>query len=159
MPTVAYVQGAEKMLTIVRLVDGGIIVHFADDREGFIPLGELNIASPPRDVSLPNPYTVQVHLTNGCIEEVPWDFARHFAEKGYRERSERVAVQGRWHLGDRVRKLRTEAGLSQEDLAAKSGLLGVTIDRIEAGALSPHFEVLEAMAEGLGLPKEKLLLD
>ncbi|OGF56425.1 MAG: hypothetical protein A2Z21_00035 [Candidatus Fraserbacteria bacterium RBG_16_55_9] len=159
MPTVVYVKGGEKMLTRVLLTDQGIIVHFADDREGLIPFGTLKLETSPESVTLPNPYTLQIHLANGHTEEIPWDFARHFADDRYHERSEKIATRGRLRLGQRLRQLREEGQLTQEALAERSGVGRVTIARIESGQQSPRYETLVSLAKGLQLSVERLLLD
>ncbi|HID57335.1 TPA: XRE family transcriptional regulator [Candidatus Poribacteria bacterium] len=146
------------MLTRVELSPQGILVHFADDREGLIPLKVLKLSSPPEQVSLPDPYTFHLHLANGDVKEFPWDYARHFADEGYRERSEQAAARGRRLLGKRLQRLRRQAGLSQEELAERAGISRVTIARIETGEQSPRYETLIALAKGLGSSLDQLLL-
>jgi len=53
-------------------------------------------------------------------------------------------------LGEQVVQARSEAGLTQEELAAKSGIRQETISRIERGNASPSLRTLEALASALG---------
>ncbi|MCR4404705.1 MAG: helix-turn-helix domain-containing protein [Candidatus Acetothermia bacterium] len=156
---ITYVKDAERMITRARLTRQGIFVRFADDQEGLIPLEELELGAEPREIQLPSPYLLEVHLKDGRREELPWDYMRAFVDPGYRARAQEEGRRGRQLLGERLKRLRGEAGLSQEALAAKSGLSRVTIARLEAGEQDPHYETLLALARGLGLPLERLLVD
>lgn len=55
-------------------------------------------------------------------------------------------------VGGRVRAARTEANLTQEELAARSGLPQSHISRIENGRLSPSRTTLEKVAGAVGKP-------
>jgi transcriptional regulator with XRE-family HTH domain len=58
------------------------------------------------------------------------------------------------------RNLRTaldKRGISQRDLAARSGVNHVHICRILAGKHVPSLNICEALARGMELPPEKLL--
>ncbi len=159
MATATYVQGAERMLTRVELTASGIWVRFADDQAGEIPLAGLKLKEELRRVKLPNPYVIELHLEGGQVKEIPWDYARHYADANYRRRSEEASMRGRKHLGERLQRFRREAGLSQEELAKKSGVGRVTIVRIESGDQSPRYETLVALSKGLNVPIARLLLD
>jgi DNA-binding XRE family transcriptional regulator len=65
------------------------------------------------------------------------------------QRTEKVA---KWsaYAGKRVRELRKEAGVTQEQLAEKSGLPQPHISRIENGEVSPTRFTLEKIAKALG---------
>jgi len=119
----------------------------------------LQLPCPPKEVSLLDPYLFRLHLANGDIKEIPWDYARHFADKGYREQTEQSAAHGRRLLSKRLQWLRREAGLSQEELAERAGISRVTIARIEAGEQSPRYETLVRLAKSLQIPLERLLID
>ena len=60
-------------------------------------------------------------------------------------------------IGDRIRKLRTEQKLSQEELAFASELHSAYIGNIERGEKCPTVETLYKIAKGLKLPLYKLL--
>jgi transcriptional regulator with XRE-family HTH domain len=53
-------------------------------------------------------------------------------------------------LGDRVRRRREELGMSQQDLAEKTGILQTLISRLERGVnTNPHTDVLLRLARAL----------
>ncbi|MEQ9942790.1 helix-turn-helix transcriptional regulator [Pectobacterium aroidearum] len=54
-------------------------------------------------------------------------------------------------FGQRVKTLRLQAGLSQEAFADKCGLDRTYISGIERGVRNPTLEVIEVIADGLGI--------
>ena len=58
-------------------------------------------------------------------------------------------------VGDRLRRLRRERGLSQRDLSAP-GITYAYISRIEAGARTPSVKALRMLAQKLGVTPEYL---
>ena len=60
-------------------------------------------------------------------------------------------------LGARIRELRKERGLSQEELAELSGLHSRYISRIELGDANFGVCVLFDLAKGLGLPASAIV--
>ena len=62
-------------------------------------------------------------------------------EKDYEERK---------RIGERIRQLRTERGISQVELAEKAGLSQPHIVRIEQGRYSVGLDTLQAIAKALG---------
>ncbi|MGH7577292.1 MAG: helix-turn-helix domain-containing protein [Longimicrobiales bacterium] len=154
----AYVQGGDRMVTAARLTLDGLYIRFADDREGVIRFEHLELSGEPDHVILPGPYVIEVHLADGRVEEVPWDFARHFADASYRERSVAVGRHGRQVFGERLRVLRSQQGITQGELAARAKVNRVTIARFEAGERLPRYPTLLALAKGLDLPVDRLLV-
>jgi transcriptional regulator with XRE-family HTH domain len=60
-------------------------------------------------------------------------------------------------LGDFIKSKRTEALISQEDLALKAGITVRTIWGLEAGGTEPHFKTLRKIATALEIdPKDFL---
>ena len=55
-----------------------------------------------------------------------------------------------FEMGERVRLLREEHGLSQRELAERIGSTQPAIARLEAGGVSPSLGTLERIAEALG---------
>lgn len=153
----AFVRGAERMVTSAWLTPEGLRVRFADERDGLIPFEDLGFAAPPEGVTLPAPYLIEVRLANGSIEEVPWDFARHYADPGYRERSEAAVEHGARVFAERLRTLRNARGLTQEQLAELAGLNRVTIARYETAEHLPRYRTLVALAGALGVGPERLI--
>ena len=67
------------------------------------------------------------------------------------EQRELDAARARFRLGLRVLKQRMAAGLTQQQLAAESGVAQADISRIERGQSNPTAETLEALAGPLGV--------
>lgn len=61
-------------------------------------------------------------------------------------------------VGERLKELRRQAMLTQEELAEKSGVGITTINRIEKGHVDdPHFSTLRKLAVALRVPAEELV--
>ena len=57
----------------------------------------------------------------------------------------------RQRIGQRIAELRNAKGMTQQDVADKTGLLRQHISRIEAGKYAVTLEVIQAIAEALGM--------
>ena len=158
----APLKNAARMMTSAVLKETGIEFRFADGCEGLIPLadalGELERTVQSR-VELPNPYEMILQTVNGERIEIPWDFARHYCDESYRPTVEAIAMRGRQTLGERVRRFRASAGLTQEELATAANVGRVTLVRIEHGEQSPRYKTLTALAQALGRGTSELLVD
>ena len=55
------------------------------------------------------------------------------------------------NIGKRVRKLREEKGLTQTEVAKRTGLLPSYVSRIEGNRTNPEIPMLERIAAALGL--------
>ena len=138
----------------------GVHVIFVDGQAGVIPWRDVpGITSSDEVQGVKHNADVIWIATRGGTIELPWDFARHYADRGFQAREEAIARESRRVLGQRVKQARKSAGLTQERLAQAAGIKRVTLARIEAGENSPRFETLQAIARGLGLPVERLLTD
>lgn len=124
-----------------------------------IPFSDLRLPGEPHHVSLPRPHVIEIGLADGRVEEVPWDFARHYVDEDYQARSEHAAERGRRLFGTRLRALRSQRRLSQEALSKRSGINRVTITRIEAGEQLPRYQTILALADALDVSIERLLVD
>lgn len=58
--------------------------------------------------------------------------------------------EARKRIGERIRQLRAERGMSQTELAERTGLVQCHIVRIEQGRYSVGFDTLQAIAKALG---------
>ena len=56
-----------------------------------------------------------------------------------------------FELGEQVRQLRIERGLSQTDLARESGTSQAAIARLEAGGVEPAIRTLDRLSRPLGV--------
>lgn len=142
-------------------LEEGIQLRFADGCTGLIPyadIPEVGGLSNLTKIELPNPYLMVLQNSNGDRVEIPWDFARAFCDAAYQRRIEAIASAGRRSLGARIRRLREQAGRTQEAVAAQAGLETATLVRIEKGKQSPRYETLAALAQALGRPLADLLV-
>ena len=57
----------------------------------------------------------------------------------------------RKRIGQRVKALRTMAGLTQQELADRAGLQRTHIGRIEDGAFGSQVETIQQVAEAIGM--------
>ena len=62
-------------------------------------------------------------------------------------------------IGDRLRELRQQQNLSQEDIEKRTGLLRCYISRVENGHTVPAFETIEKFARALEVPLYQLFYD
>ena len=60
-------------------------------------------------------------------------------------------------LGDIIRAEREKRGLSQEALAALSGLSRTHVGEIERGEVNLSFSALEGLSDGLGMPLTEIM--
>ena len=156
------VRNAERMMTFASLREDGVELHFADGCKGLVPFAdvpEVRERVALSGVELPNPYEMILQTVDGEQVEIPWDFARHYCDESYRPTVEAIAMRGRQTLGERVRRLRESAGLTQEALAGAANVGRVTLVRIERGEQSPRYRTLAALAQALGKGVSELLVD
>jgi DNA-binding XRE family transcriptional regulator len=62
-------------------------------------------------------------------------------------------------LGARLRELRLEAGLTQAELARRTGIHRPNIARVEAGRHTPSLETLARLATAIGVPTTRVLTE
>jgi|SRR6516165_3658028 transcriptional regulator with XRE-family HTH domain len=62
-------------------------------------------------------------------------------------------------VGQRIRQLREEKGLSQADLQEASGLQTSYISRVERGHIVPSLETLQKFSAGLDVPLYRLFYE
>ena len=158
---VVVVKNANRMMTTASLLDYGVELSFADGHKGLIPYGEIPEVRNREGISgleLPNPYEMVLQTAGGESVEIPWDFARHYCDATYRPTIEAIAALGRQSIGERVRRYRESAGLTQKALARAAEIGRVTLVRLEKGEQSPRFKTLKAVANALGVDAPDLLV-
>ena len=72
------------------------------------------------------------------------------------ERGRRKPSRGDRPFGRHVKALRRARGLTQEDLAERSGLSTDTIRRLERGSFSPSMDTIGKLCRGLALTRSTL---
>ncbi len=60
-------------------------------------------------------------------------------------------------VGDRMRKIRIEKGLTQREVSARCHIAEPTIRKYESGRLNPKFETMEKIASALEVPVQALM--
>lgn len=158
----AYVENGERMVTSATLTQAGLEVTFADGRHGVIPTEAVfasEQAPAVEDLKIPNPFVVQIYLSNNETVEIPWDFARHYCDPTYAVRVERLRDAGQATLGKRIQRLRSATKLSQEGLARRAGVSRMTLVRLERGEISPRYETLESLSKALGVEIAELFVN
>jgi transcriptional regulator with XRE-family HTH domain len=61
-------------------------------------------------------------------------------------------------LGRAIREIRRERGVGAESLAAVAGVDRRRLQELESGRLNPRYELLLALAEGLGVPASAFVI-
>ena len=89
----------------------------------------------PRDMRLDTPAIIRIARENGA-----------------------VSVAEPLNLGARVRELRKERGWTLEQAAGHAGLARSTLSKIENGQMSPTYEALKKLAEGLAISVPQLFI-
>ena len=159
---VVLVKNANRMMTTAALLDDGIGLSFADGLTGLIPYAEVPEVRTREGVSgleLPNPYEMVLQTAGGEDVEIPWDFARHYCDATYRPTIEAIAALGRQTIGERIRRHRESAGLTQGALARAADIGRVTLVRLENGEQSPRIKTLKAIATALGMEASDLMVE
>ena len=67
------------------------------------------------------------------------------------------AIMGSERLGARLRELRMAAGLTQAELARRTGIHRPNIARVEAGRHTPSLDTLSRLATAIGVPTTRVL--
>ena len=159
---VVLVKNANRMMTSASLLDDGVELTFADGFRGLIPYANVPEVRERQGISgleLPNPYEMVLETAGGERVQIPWDFARHYCDSSYRPTAEALAAVGREALGERIRRFRGVAGLTQVDLARAAHVGRVTLVRIENGEQTPRFKTMDAIAQALGIGVPDLLIE
>lgn len=60
-------------------------------------------------------------------------------------------------VGERIKKIRLEKGMTQKELAEKCGIDSANLRKYEAGKQNPKFGTIEKIAEALNVPATDLL--
>lgn len=72
---------------------------------------------------------------------------------------EKVVSNSRMRIGESIRHFRKQKGLSLSQLGLASNVSKSNISKIENGMISPTFEIMERISNGLGIPTANLLSD
>jgi DNA-binding XRE family transcriptional regulator/CheY-like chemotaxis protein len=106
-------------------------------------------------------YSFRVSQASSNKYHVPWDAVLHFCEPTYRyyyKRAEKTRPQQMESMGARIKQIRKQKGLTQQQLAERTGMERSNIARIEAGRHRPTLPTLERIADALEVPVVELIL-
>ena len=62
------------------------------------------------------------------------------------------------NFGEKLKSLRLEAGMTQEELASRCGMKKQNISRYERSGVEPNLRTAKLMADALGIPIEALVV-
>lgn len=62
-------------------------------------------------------------------------------------------------MGERLRQIRTERGLTLAEVAKRSGLAVSTVSKVERGKMAPTYDRFKQLADGLGVDMAALFVD
>ena len=120
---------------------------------------EVHGLSDVDSIEFATPYELLVRTRHGEVAEIPWDFVRHAGAHEYRKDVDGMAQEGRHRFAERLSELRYRTGLTQRELAERSGVGRVTIARSESATQSPKLETVQRLATAMGYPIQALLMD
>lgn len=102
-----------------------------------------------------------VNQESGNWFEVPWDDVLYHCEPTYRFYKGRELGEGdegrAKRIGERVRTVRRERGLTISQLAEQTGMKRPNLSRLEHGRHDPSLETLDRVAQALGVPVAQLV--
>jgi len=101
--------------------------------------------------------TLEVLDTRGGTFEIDAAAVRAVVDPRWEERQHAVSEPATLGLGNRLRQRRERNGLTQEELAKRTGLTQEMISNLERGKHQPRLDTLEKYARGLGLSVQALL--
>lgn len=82
---------------------------------------------------------------------------RALVDADHRNRLNETDTSERHLVGLRIRQLRADCGLSQEELATRSGIPQESLSRIENGRRDPRLDTLRKLAAGCGVDLQDVL--
>ncbi len=128
------------MMTTGSLLDDGIELSFTDGNRRFIHYREFPEVRSREGIAgleLPNPNEMVLQTAGSEDVEIPWAFARHYCDATYRPTVESIAAPGRLTVGERVRRYRETAGMTQVALSRAADIGRATLVRLDRGGSPP----------------------
>ena len=124
MVQVTRVQNANRMMISVESSQEGLNVSFADGLVSSVPwtsIKEVHGFSDVDSIEFATPYELLIRTRHGEVAEIPWDFVRHAGDHESSKDVDGMAQEGRHRFAERLSELRYRTGLSQRELAERSG--------------------------------------
>lgn len=145
-------RGIEQILVSASLETAGIAVSFADGCRGVIPytalqdlVGRSSIAS----LELDYPHELVLYSWSGKQYDISWDLARWYCDEKYRTQTKAQTMAMMKGIGERIRRIRNSAGVSQREVANAVGTSQASISRIERGEKFASSSTIIAIAKAL----------
>lgn len=152
---------------VSRAADGADLLAILDDGSATIlarPLAASDDGSGPREVILASDgRSAKVVLESGAELELRATDLQ--AKRGQNNHGSEAVVPAALRdvdgvrLGQRLRALRLAAGLTQAELARRTGIHRPNIARVEAGRHTPSLETLARLAAAIGVSTTRVLAD
>ncbi len=136
------------------------VVRMGNGKTYLLGVDELTEADPSVVIRVrrsPDHEYFTVTQESGNRFEVPWDAVLYHCEptyEYYKDRGEEVvsAVERAVRIGEAVRRLREERGLTVTELAGRAGMQRPNLSRLESGKHEPSLHTLERVADALEVP-------
>ncbi len=103
----------------------------------------------------PSATKASLHLKSGAVCQL--SAASVYGAPGMTNGGDDIAIDGE-KLGARLRELRLEAGLTQAELARRTGIHRPNIARVEAGRHTPSLDTLARIANAIGVSTTHVLV-
>ncbi len=97
--------------------------------------------------------------TEDSLIEIPWDRIRAVADPDFRAHLAERANQRARRIGERIRAMRSDAGLTPAALADKVGVSEEVIANLEAGKIEPQTDLIQHVAGVLGQRLRDFVVD
>jgi DNA-binding XRE family transcriptional regulator len=163
--SLAQAIGSEDLLAI--LGDGSALLvdrPFSPDDRGEVPVDTVELAQDFRSarIGLRDGATFElraVELAQGRLAGARTIGDVGTTEGGIDEGAAALGGVDGVRLGQRLRALRLAAGLTQAELARRTGIHRPNIARVEAGRHTPSLETLARLAAAIGVKTERVIAD
>jgi len=102
-----------------------------------------------------------IHYKSGEKHEIPWDYVLYHCEpeyEYYKGKEDKSAIKERdGKIGERIKRIRSEKGITQEQLADLTGIKRSNISRLESGKHTVTLPTLERIADALNIQVVQLI--
>lgn len=157
---------ASQIMTQVQVdrEEGKLLVLFGDGTWVGLSAEQIEAARPRPTkldlsrVMLDDPHVLVIGNAQGGTEELPWDLVRYLGDPEFARSEREKGELSKRVLGERIKKLRERAALTQEELAQKAKVGRATISRLENGKEYANTRTLRSIAKALGLNLADLIL-
>ena len=143
-------------------LDSVLYLQFEDGLERAVRWSDLPFArrldfTPVRASAGPGGESVVLVDESGRQFDVSTESLRAALDEGYRSRLLSEDDSERKVVGAKIRAIRESVGLSQMELARRSGMAQESLSRVETGRRDPRLGTLQRLARGMGLSLDQLL--